>query len=115
MRSFQEHCRSIRHGFGGLARVTVGRLSKAGDAVVSSRSIECDALAVSGGFAPALSLFAQAGGKLIYDEISGALRPHNCPPGIRIAGSATQSIPIGPRVSPVGPSEQAVGWISCMM
>jgi sarcosine oxidase, subunit alpha len=37
--------------------------------------IECDAVAMSGGWSPVVQLFAQSGGKLIYDEASAAFLP----------------------------------------
>ena len=92
-------------GFGALKSVTVGRLSDDLRSVEALQTFKCDALAVSGGFSPALHLYAQAGGKLSYDQTSGALQPapgsarH---PAIEIVGSAAQAVPIGPRVSPVG-------------
>ncbi|MDP6705879.1 MAG: sarcosine oxidase subunit alpha family protein [Alphaproteobacteria bacterium] len=39
------------------------------------RRIECDLLAVSGGFEPTLHLYAQAGGRPVYDPGLGAFRP----------------------------------------
>jgi sarcosine oxidase subunit alpha len=89
-------------GFSALRRVTLGQLSPDGSRIVSTRTFACDALAVSGGFCPALQLFAQAGGKLAYDDESGALRPITSHPDIEIVGSAAERVAIGPRVSPVG-------------
>jgi sarcosine oxidase subunit alpha len=89
-------------GFSALSSVRLGRLSRDGAYITSSHSVECDALAVSGGFNPALALYAQAGGRLIYDEASGALLPRAPVACVEISGSASESLPIGPRVSPVG-------------
>ena len=96
-------------GFGHVKSVTVGRLSVDERTVEARQTFRCDALAVSGGFGPALQLYAQAGGKLSFDEASGSLHPiprkletSTQARDITIVGSATQSVPIGPRVSPVG-------------
>ena len=91
-------------GFGGLRTVTVGRLSPDALRVVARQTFRCDALLVSGGFAPALHLYSQCGGKLAYDEASGALQPQ--PQGhaaaVETVGSAALHVPVGPRVSPEG-------------
>ncbi len=89
-------------GFGALKQVTVGLLSRDAESIQDYKSLRCDALAVSGGFAPALELYAQSGGKLIYDELSGVLQPTDKHPSIEIVGSAAEPVRIGPRVSPVG-------------
>jgi sarcosine oxidase subunit alpha len=89
-------------GFNGLSRVTVGQLSSDAQSVSSTERIACDALLVSGGWNPALHLFAQAGGKLAYDELSGALHPNVGIGSMLIVGRAAERVTVGPRVSPVG-------------
>jgi sarcosine oxidase subunit alpha len=97
-------------GFGGLAGVSVGRLSRDSRAVESVQRCACDALAISGGWTPALHLYAQAGGRLTYDEFSGGLCPVTSAtvghaaqrPFMDIVGAAAERTPIGPRISPVG-------------
>jgi sarcosine oxidase subunit alpha len=89
-------------GFSHLRSMTLGRLSPDGLTITSSQRFKCDALAVSGGFNPTLHLYAQAGGKLAYDELSGSLSPVTPLPDLEIVGVASEKIPIGPRVSPVG-------------
>lgn len=96
-------------GFGALSSVTVGRLSRDSRTIESSRRYTCDALAVSGGWNPALHLFSQAGGRLIYREESRALGPLTSHPLVTLAGAAAEDAsyslatpPIGIRVSPVG-------------
>jgi sarcosine oxidase subunit alpha len=89
-------------GFCGLRSVTLGQFSPDSLTVTSSQLLRCDALAVSGGFNPTLHLYAQAGGKLGYDETSGSLLPVITVPELEIVGSAAVAIPIGSRVSPVG-------------
>ena len=79
-----------------------------------TRQIHCDALLVSGGWNPALHLFAQAGGQLRYREASGTLEPVHPFPGIEIVGSAATDVsaaPVGPRVSPGVTSRQ---WVDLL-
>jgi sarcosine oxidase subunit alpha len=99
-------------GFSALKGVRVGRLATDSRGVEAYQTFRCDALAVSGGFAPALQLFAQAGGKLHYDETSGSLRPSAAHPSIQIVGSAAGVVPIGPRVSPVGNTRRQ--WVDLL-
>jgi sarcosine oxidase subunit alpha len=102
-------------GFSALKSVTVGRLSKDGRSVEALQTFRCDALAVSAGFAPALHLYAQAGGKLSYDDTSGVLQPApGIPrhPAIEIVGSAAEAVPIGPRVCPIGKTRRQ--WVDLL-
>lgn len=99
-------------GFGALRQVTLGTLSADASSVESKRTVRCDALAVSGGFNPALHLYAHAGGKLSYDEASGALLPVNRQPGIEIVGLAAETVAIGPRISPVGDPKRK--WVDLL-
>lgn len=99
-------------GFRSLRKVILGTLSPDGSRVDSKRTFHCDALAVSGGFTPTLHLYAQAGGKLRFDESSGALLPVTQHPSIEIVGAAAEKILIGPRICPVGnPKRQ---WVDLL-
>ena len=51
-------------------------------------SIGCDLLAVSGGWNPAVHLFAQAQGRLAYDDSLAAFRPAGAAPGVICVGAA---------------------------
>lgn len=96
-------------GFGGLTEVTVGRLSQDAMAIESSRTYRADALAISGSWNPALSLYSQAGGKLVYREPSGTLGPAAGHPLVKLVGTeADESLP-GIRVSPVGDTRRQ--WV----
>lgn len=99
-------------GFSGLSRVRLGRFSGDGLAITASHDLDCDALAVSGGFNPALQLYAQAGGKLAIDERSGSLKPTAPLPNVTIVGRAARTIPSGPRVSPVGKKHRQ--WVDLL-
>jgi sarcosine oxidase subunit alpha len=50
--------------------------------------IACDLLAVSGGWNPAVHLFAHAGGRLRYDEARAAFVPEAAEPAIELVGAA---------------------------
>jgi heterotetrameric sarcosine oxidase alpha subunit len=50
--------------------------------------IDCDLLAVSGGWNPALNLTTHLGGKPLWDEALSCFVPGNLPPGMRVAGAA---------------------------
>lgn len=99
-------------GFSALKKVTVGRLSTDSTSVSASETYECDALAVSGGWAPALHLYAQARGKLSFDDTSGVFRPATAHPDIKIVGSAAKAVPVGPRISPIGKPRRQ--WIDLL-
>lgn len=99
-------------GFSRLKTVSLGRLTADASGIVSTHLVECDALAVSGGFTPALHLYAHAGGALEYDPSSGALLPVHPVPGVMAAGGAGQGVPAGPRVSPSGRSARQ--WVDLL-
>jgi sarcosine oxidase, subunit alpha len=99
-------------GFSRLKNVRLGRFNADASRVEPAGEFDCDALAVSGGFTPALQLYAHAGGKLAYDPASGALLPVRSIPGVAAAGAAAQSVPSGPRVSPSGRSGRK--WVDLL-
>jgi sarcosine oxidase subunit alpha len=53
----------------------------------ASRSLDCDLVAVSGGYTPAVHLFSQARGTLRYDEHSASFVPDRSPLPIFTAGA----------------------------
>jgi sarcosine oxidase subunit alpha len=99
-------------GMAQLRGVTVGRLNREATEVTSVQDMTCDALAVSGGFNPELALFAQAGGRLRYDEASGALIPMDRHPSIDIVSGGARPLPVGARVSPVGDAKRQ--WVDLL-
>lgn len=99
-------------GFSALKSVTLGHLSSDASKIDAKRSLACDALAVSGGFNPTLHLFAQSGGKLAYDDASGALLPVTQHPCIEIVGAAAMRVAAGVRISPVGETKRK--WIDLL-
>jgi sarcosine oxidase subunit alpha len=52
------------------------------------RTRDCDALLMSGGWSPTVHLYAQARGKLGYDETLAALVPHGGVENLTVAGAA---------------------------
>jgi sarcosine oxidase subunit alpha len=100
-------------GFNALCGVTLGKLSKDGLRVESTKRFACDALAVSGGWNPTLHLYSQATGKLSYDAHRQVLAARTEHPVAMLAGATSDagrrdSQP-GPRLSPVG--NTARQWI----
>ncbi|MCV6598549.1 MAG: sarcosine oxidase subunit alpha family protein [Mangrovicoccus sp.] len=59
----------------GGKRVTGVQICAQNSAGSALREIACDAVAMSGGWSPAVHLFSQAGGKVIWDEASAFFRP----------------------------------------
>jgi sarcosine oxidase subunit alpha len=104
-------------GFGALSSVTIGRLSPDSTAIESKWQVACDAMAISGGWNPALHLYSQAGGKLTYDDSSGSLVPITSGafwpatrhPSIEVVGAALDTIRMGPRIAPVGDTRRQ--WV----
>jgi sarcosine oxidase, subunit alpha len=97
-------------GFGALKAVTLGTFNTLGR-ISDTQDVSCDSLLVSGGWSPALHLYAQAGGKLTYDEhtgsflppTSGAFWPATRHPSIEIR------IPVMPGGQELGPRVASVG------
>ena len=54
----------------------------------SERFVDCDALAVSGGWSPTVHLWSQAGGTLRYDDSMRCFVPRECRQAVRAAGAA---------------------------
>src|SRR5215213_8729233 len=107
------HIRSLpvdSAGFGGLREVTVGRLGT-DQTIGQTEKIACDALLVSGGWSPALQLFAQSGGQLAFSESTQTFQPAAPHPSIELVGAAGDFAPkiLGPRVSPVGKTSRQ--WV----
>jgi sarcosine oxidase subunit alpha len=61
--------------------------------LASTTWIDCDALAMAGGWTPQLQLHAQAGGTTRYDDRLGAFVPDQAAPGVTSLGSASGNLP----------------------
>jgi sarcosine oxidase subunit alpha len=66
----------------------------------AERRVECDLLVVSGGFAPATSLIAQAGGKTAYDPARGHFAIAELPDGVRAVGEVAGEGTFAPEAVP---------------
>ena len=71
-----------------VSGATVRRLGDSGDVEGPVTAIECDLLAVSGGWMPNIALFSQSRGKLAYDETLSAFKPGQSWQRERSAGAA---------------------------
>ncbi len=76
-------------GTKGRLRVTAARVARvSGDTVAGPvRSISCDAIAMSGGWNPAVHLFSQGQGKLRFEEARGVFLPDETIQANRSAGA----------------------------
>ncbi len=75
----------------GLRRVWIRRFADDGSAHGGKTAIDCDLLAVSGGWNPSLHLFAQAQGRLHFDERLAAFVPDGVDAAIECVGAARGS------------------------
>jgi methylglutamate dehydrogenase subunit C len=57
--------------------------------------IECDALAVSGGWNPTVHLTCHLGGKPVWNGEIAAFTPGTLPPGMQVAGAASGTLTLG--------------------
>lgn len=71
----------------GIARA-LGRRAVHGVVLDNGAELACDCVLVSGGFTPTIHLYAQAKGKLVWDEARLAFVPGDPVPGLRVLGGA---------------------------
>lgn len=75
-----------------VRRVTVAPLDSEGrPQIKSARHIECDLVAMSGGWSPAVHLWSQAGGALKYSDEDVCILPDRPLPSVAIVGAANGS------------------------
>ena len=75
---------------GGRRRVRAAHVAKLnGDGTLAGplRRLDCDLIAMSGGWSPAVHLFSQSGGRLRYDEDFRGFLPDRSPQNVRCAGA----------------------------
>ena len=70
------------------------------DADGRTTKIECDALAVSGGWNPAVHLTCHLGGKPVWNEQLAAFVPGAVPPGMHVAGAANGALTLAECLTP---------------
>ncbi len=75
------------HGRRGIRAVSVTPLAEGGGRPAATRRLDCDLLAVSGGWNPAVHLHSQAQGRLRYDEDALCFRPGDALPTRRSVGA----------------------------
>jgi sarcosine oxidase subunit alpha len=82
------HAVAISHGTKALTGVEIMQLNAAADGFEgSSRPLDCDVLAVSGGWNPAVHLFSQSQGKLRFDDRLAAFLPDQATQPVTCAGA----------------------------
>jgi sarcosine oxidase subunit alpha len=81
------------HGGRSLRGLRIARLGPDG-AIAATREIDCDALGMSGGWAPAVHLHSQARGTLKFDEARGSFVPPGDATPI-CAGGVTGAVTLG--------------------
>jgi len=68
------------HGYKKLKKISIMELSKNGQSSVGAKvNIDCDCLGVAGGWTPAVHLFTQSGGKLIFRDEDQVFVPNKYP------------------------------------
>ncbi len=71
-----------------IAAVKIATLNEAGDAVLGdAEKLDCDLLAVAGGWTPTVHLFSQAKGSLKWDEALGCFLPEEAKQAVLCAGA----------------------------
>ena len=67
---------SVQSGFQGLKRIELAKLSPSGEDILSHKGlIDCQVLAISGGWSPAVHLHSQSGGRPCYDKAKACFVP----------------------------------------
>jgi sarcosine oxidase subunit alpha len=74
------------HGRNGVTAIDVV------DAQGRTQKVECDALAVSGGWSPAVHLTCHLGGRPVWNDAIAAFTPGTVPPGMHVAGAANGAL-----------------------
>ena len=86
---FYEHTILKAVGLKSVKKAHIVRIDSNGTIDSSiNRSLECDIIAMSAGWTPALGLFYMAGGKTEYNKELSEIVPVSCPPHLSIAGRA---------------------------
>ncbi len=85
------------------------------DAQKHPRTIECDAIAMSGGMSPTIHLYSQAGGRLRYDEALACFVPQHCRQSVAVVGAANGEFAV-PQTYNIGlrkpsPAKTGCQWI----
>ncbi|HEX3860405.1 MAG TPA: sarcosine oxidase subunit alpha family protein [Stellaceae bacterium] len=95
MTIYSGHVVSATAGRKSLRRVWVQPVTRDGASVGRGIAIDCDLLAVSGGWNPTLHLFAQAQGRLRFDAQLSAFLPDSIDAAVDCVGAARGSFALG--------------------
>jgi sarcosine oxidase subunit alpha len=88
---FQGYTVKKVHGKRSLKAVTITDHKGGGEIGKKIERINCDILAMSGGWTPTIHLYSQAGGSLDYDEEHACLVPRECSQAVSVVGGANGS------------------------
>jgi sarcosine oxidase subunit alpha len=108
-------------GYRSVSQVAVAEVSADGRAVTGRpRSIDCDLVAMSGGWSPTLQLYSQAGGKLRYREDLACFAPEACRAHLCVVGSANGTFDLSAaidegRAAAVDSARRADTWLSAVI
>src|SRR5829696_7440553 len=92
---YSGHAVAATAGGAALRQVRVRPAAASGGGRGQATTIDCDLLAVSGGSNPTLNLFAQAQGRLRFDEHLAAFVPGECDEAVECAGAAAGHFALG--------------------
>lgn len=88
-------------GRAALRRLRLQRLSADGSALKDGRTtIDCDLLALAGGWTPTLHLYSQAGGRLHWREDDACFVPAGCDQAVSVVGRAAGDFGAGLALQP---------------
>ena len=86
-------------GKSGVSAAVIAGIDADGDVVTGpERELQCDTIAVSTGWQPALDLLYTAGGRSVYEEARAEMSADPIPPGLYVAGSANGANPLDVRM-----------------
>ncbi|MEM6583608.1 MAG: 2Fe-2S iron-sulfur cluster-binding protein [Pseudomonadota bacterium] len=95
IRLYQRCAITQTHGRRSLRRVKIKQLSPEGDRLIGESSIlDCDLLAMSGGWTPTVHLHSQAGGTLTYRENDACFVPDTARQSVRSVGRAAGDLTV---------------------
>jgi sarcosine oxidase, subunit alpha len=73
---------------------------------IAGRTVDCDLLAISGGYSPVVHLFSQTPGRLRWDEAKACMLPHQSRQAVRCAGGANGTFGLEAAMA----EGEAAGW-----
>lgn len=85
------HCHAVVGQVRGRMAVRGARIDRA-DGSAASREVECDLIAMAGGWNPVVHLHSQSGGRVAYDEMLGSFVPAAPEQATQCAGAAAGSV-----------------------